>query len=80
VDLATPLVGGLLFVCLIRSSLYSNSHLENCLSRDQPNIYTIPNSGFPRSIESIEQVLNFKISFQDLEKVLNLAKMYIMID
>jgi len=34
-------------------------------------------SGFPRSIESIEKVLKFKIGFQDLEKVLNLAKMYI---
>jgi len=32
-------------------------------------------TGFPRGIESIEKVLNFKISFQDLEKVLNLAKM-----
>jgi len=31
--------------------------------------------GFPHGIESIEKVLNFKISFQDLEKVLNLAKM-----
>jgi len=26
--------------------------------------------GFPRGIESIEKVLNFKIGFQDLEKVL----------
>jgi len=34
-------------------------------------------AGFPRSIESIEKVLNFKIGFQDLEKVLNLAKIYI---
>jgi len=33
--------------------------------------------GFPRGIESIEKVLNFEISFQDLEKVLNLAKMHI---
>jgi len=32
-------------------------------------------SGFPRGIESIEKVLNFKIGFQDLEKVLNLVKM-----
>ena len=32
-------------------------------------------TGFPRSIESNEKVLNFKIGFQDLEKVLNLAKM-----
>jgi len=31
---------------------------------------------FPLGIESIEKVLNCKISFQDLEKVLNLAKMY----
>jgi len=30
-------------------------------------------SGFPRGIEDID----FKISFQDLDKVLNLAKMYI---
>jgi len=34
-------------------------------------------AGFPRGIESIEEVLNFKIGFHDLEKVLNLAKMYI---
>jgi len=33
--------------------------------------------GFPRSIESIEEVFNFKSGFQDLEKVLKLAKMYI---
>jgi len=32
---------------------------------------------FPRGVESIEKVLNFKIGFQDFEKVLNLAKMYI---
>jgi len=31
-------------------------------------------TGFPRGIE---KVLNFKIGFQDLEKVLNFAKMYI---
>jgi len=31
-------------------------------------------TGFPRSIE---KVLNFKIVFQVLEKVLNLAKIYI---
>jgi len=29
--------------------------------------------GFPQGIESIEKVLNFKIVFQDLEKVLNFA-------
>jgi len=34
-------------------------------------------AGFPRGIESNEKVLNFKIGFQDLEKVLNFAKMYI---
>ena len=34
-------------------------------------------TGFPRGIESIEKVLNFKIHFQDLEKELNLAKMCI---
>jgi len=34
-------------------------------------------TGFPRGIESIEKVFNFKIGYQDLEKVLNLAKMYI---
>jgi len=32
---------------------------------------------FPRGAEIIEKVLNFKTGFQDLEKVLNLAKMYI---
>jgi len=32
---------------------------------------------FPRGIDSIEKVLNFEIGFQDLEKVLNLAKMFI---
>jgi len=31
--------------------------------------------GFPRGIKSIEKVLNCEIGFQDLEKVLNLAKM-----
>jgi len=41
-------------------------------------VIIIAHTGFPRSIESIERVLNFKIVFQDLEKVLNLAKMYIM--
>ena len=35
------------------------------------------NTGLPRRIESIEKVLNFKIVFQDLEKVVHLAKMYI---
>jgi len=30
---------------------------------------------FPCAIERIDKVLNFKIGFQDLEKVLNLAKM-----
>jgi len=34
-------------------------------------------AGFPRGIESSERVLNFKIGFQDFEKVLNLAKMCI---
>jgi len=32
---------------------------------------------FPRGIESLEKVFNFKIVFQNLEKVLNLAKIYI---
>jgi len=34
-------------------------------------------AGFPRGIESIKKVLNFKIGFQDLEKVFNFTKMYI---
>jgi len=34
-------------------------------------------TGFPHGIESIEKVLDCEISFQDREKVLNLAKMYI---
>jgi len=34
-------------------------------------------SGFPGGIESIEKVLNCEIGFEDLEKVLNLAKVYI---
>jgi len=33
--------------------------------------------GFPRGIESIEKVLNFRIVFQDLEKALIWPKMYI---
>jgi len=32
--------------------------------------------GYPRGIESIEKVLNCEIGLQDLEKVLNLSKMY----
>jgi len=34
-------------------------------------------TGFPRNIESIENILNCEVSFQHLEKVLNLAKMCI---
>jgi len=34
-------------------------------------------SGFSRGIESIENVVNCGIGFKDLEKKLNLAKMYI---
>jgi len=34
-------------------------------------------AGFPRSTESIERALKFKIGFQDLEKVLRLAKICI---
>jgi len=34
-------------------------------------------TGFPRGIET---VLNFEISFQNLEKALNLAQMYISIE
>jgi len=34
-------------------------------------------SGFPRGIETIEKVLNCESGFQDLEKVLNLAKIFI---
>ena len=41
------------------------------------NNLLVGKAGFPRGIESIEKVLNFEIGFQDLEKVLNLTKMYI---
>jgi len=41
------------------------------------HFYLLWKSGLPRGIESIEKVLNFKIGFQDLEKVLNLAIMCI---
>jgi len=34
-------------------------------------------SGFPHSIGSTKNVLKYEIGFQDLEKVLNLAKMHI---
>jgi len=34
-------------------------------------------TGLPRGTESIEKALNFKIGFQDLETVLNLAKVHI---
>jgi len=37
-------------------------------------MYQVSSAGFPRVIE---KVLNFKIGFQDLEKVLNFAKMCI---
>jgi len=33
-------------------------------------------AGFQRGIESIEKVIDFKIGFQDFEKVLNFAKMH----
>jgi len=32
------------------------------------------NSGFPRSIESIEKVLDFKIGFQDLGKSIEFSQ------
>jgi len=35
----------------------------------------LPKPGFPRGIESVEEVLNCETGFQDLEKVLNLSKM-----
>jgi len=35
---------------------------------------------YPRSIESIEKSLNCEIGFQDLETMLNLAKMYVNIE
>jgi len=34
-------------------------------------------AGFPCSIKSIKKVLNFKVSSQDLEKVLTLAKIWV---
>jgi len=37
----------------------------------------IRTSAFPRGMESIEEVLNYEIGFEDLEKVLNLDKMCI---
>jgi len=33
--------------------------------------------GFPRGIAGIEKVLNREIGFEDLEKILNLAKVYV---
>ena len=43
----------------------------------QPQSVRLRITGFPRGIERIGKVLKFKIVFQDLEKVMNLAKMYI---
>jgi len=43
----------------------------------QINYLCLSFTGFSRGIESIEKGLNFKIGFQDSEKVLNLAKMCI---
>jgi len=40
-------------------------------------LHSVTLTGFPSGIESSEIVLNFKIGFQNLEKVLNFAKMYI---
>jgi len=42
-----------------------------------PSTLQYPVYGFPHSIGSCDKALKFKISFQDLEKVLNLAKMHI---
>jgi len=36
-----------------------------------------PLSGFPHGIESIVKALNCEIGFEDFQKVLNLAKMFI---
>ena len=46
-------------------------------NNNQQLYFSQKEQGFPRSIGSIEKVLNFKIGFQDLEKILNLAKVYI---
>jgi len=40
-------------------------------------LHSVTLAGFPSGIESTEIVLNFKIGFQNLEKVLNFAKVYI---
>jgi len=48
---------------------HHSAHISIEPRKDEP--------GFPCGIESIENVLNCESGFQDLEKVLNLAKMYI---
>ena len=61
-----------IFTSLGVACIVGVSSLGGCLFR-----LLLVLSGFPRGIESTEKVLNFKIGFQDLEEVLNLAKMYI---
>jgi len=48
--------------------------LRQAVSRTKVLLAQYQNTGFPRGFESIEKVLNFKIGFQDLEKVWKLAE------
>jgi len=72
--------GGRLFkhtltqVVEIRGPINCSAKSHRCLQLSEWRSFPAHYAGFPRSIE---KVLNFKIGFQDLEKVLNLAKMYI---
>ena len=54
----------------IEAPICTLSHNNSSVHRKPCDIFT---SGFPR-IESIEKVLNFKIGFQDLDKVFKWPK------
>jgi len=64
------LILGTWFSLMLGTQIRSLKHLK----KPWKNVYIgnkylqLCMSGFPRSIESIEKVLNFKIGFQDLEK------------
>jgi len=62
--------------------IWNNSVSEQACNEKLIKVIKVANdswlyAGFPRSVENVEKVLNCEIGFQDLEKVLNLGKMYV---
>jgi len=61
----------------IRTTAHTSATASLVMSVSTASNAQVRISGFPRGIESIEKALNCEIGFQHLEKVLNLAILYI---